>query len=106
MGDLPSTYFPVHLTTCSLPNHSGDIQVNWIIPTTIWEAKAWPGSEKVQAGLSKPVQGVQIWKEVVVLVQGVHLWKEVVVLGGALILVMPISGLHLESDQLEDEATP
>ena len=38
-------------------------------------------------------------------VQGVHLWKEAVVFRGPLILVMPISGLHIDLDQLKGEAS-
>ena len=41
-----------------------------------------------------------------VCVQGVHLSKEVVVFSCPLMLVMPVLGLHLDLDQLEDEATP
>ena len=36
-------------------------------------------------------------------VQGVHLSK---VFGCPLILMIPISGLHIDIDQLDDEATP
>ena len=40
-------------------------------------------------------------------VQGVHLRKEAVILGALyVILVMPVSRLHMELDELEDEATP
>ena len=39
-------------------------------------------------------------------VQGGHLWKQAVVFEGLLSLVVYVSGLHVESDQLEDEATP
>ena len=47
-------------------------------------------------GLSMPIQGVQ----------GVQLRKEVVVIVGPLILVMPILGLHIYLDHLKNEATP
>jgi hypothetical protein len=33
-------------------------------------------------------------------------WKEAVVFGIPLILVMPVSVLHIELNQLEDDATP
>jgi hypothetical protein len=45
------------------------------------------------AGLSVPVQGV-------------HLRKEVVVFGGLQTLVMSVSGLQIDLDQLINEATP
>jgi hypothetical protein len=32
--------------------------------------------------------------------------KEAVVFGGLLIIVMPILGLHIDLDKLENEATP
>ena len=40
------------------------------------------------------------------LVQGVRLQNEVVVFRSPLILVMPITGLNTDLDQLADEATP
>ena len=39
-------------------------------------------------------------------VQGVHLRMEAVVFGGPLILEKPVSRLHIDLDQLENEATP
>lgn len=38
--------------------------------------------------------------------EGFHLRNEAVVFGGPLILVSPVLGLHIYSDQLENEATP
>ena len=46
-------------------------------------------------GLSMPIQGVQ----------GVQLRKEVVVIGAPLILTMPVLGLHIDSNELKNEAT-
>ena len=53
---------------------------------------ACPLGRYVLAGLSEPVRDV-------------HLWKEAVVFGGPLILVMPVSGLCIALDPLEDDAT-
>jgi hypothetical protein len=39
-------------------------------------------------------------------IQGVHLQKEAVVVGGSLILIMFILRLHVDLDQLKNEATP
>lgn len=39
-------------------------------------------------------------------VQGVHSYKESVVFKDPLILTLPVSGLHIELDELDDEATP
>ena len=39
-------------------------------------------------------------------VQGVHLQKEAIVFEDLLLLVMSISGLHMDLGQLENEATP
>ena len=41
-----------------------------------------------------------------VLVQGVHLRKEAAVFRAPLILMMHVLGLHIDLDQLENEATP
>jgi hypothetical protein len=38
-------------------------------------------------------------------IQGVHLQKEAVVFGSPLILTMPVSGLHIDLDELKNEAT-
>lgn len=40
------------------------------------------------------------------IIQGVHPQKETTVFGGPLIIVIHISGLHVDSNQLENEATP
>ena len=40
------------------------------------------------------------------LVQGVHLQMEAVVFGDPLIPTRPVLGLHIDFDQLENEATP
>ena len=39
-------------------------------------------------------------------VQGVHFLKEAVVVKGSLILVIHVSGLHIDLNQLKIEATP
>ena len=39
-------------------------------------------------------------------VQGVDLQKEAIVFGDPLLLVMSVSGLHIDLDQLENEITP
>ena len=38
--------------------------------------------------------------------QGVHLQKEAIVFGDPLLLVTSVSGLHIDLDKLENEATP
>jgi len=39
-------------------------------------------------------------------IQGFHLWKEATIFEGPLILMMLGLGLHMELDQLKDEARP
>ena len=39
-------------------------------------------------------------------IQGVHFRKKAVVIKVSLILIMPVSRLHTDLDQLENEATP
>ena len=43
-------------------------------------------------------------------IHGIHLWKEAIVMGGGgrgpLILVMHVSGLHIDLDRIKIEATP
>ena len=50
------------------------------------------GGGSVQAGFSAPVQGA-------------HLRKEAIFSGAPLILIIPRSGLHMDLDQLNDEAS-
>jgi hypothetical protein len=46
-----------------------------------------------------------VWVGLFALVEGVHLSKETLVFKGPLILVMLVSGLHVDLDQLKDEAS-
>jgi hypothetical protein len=39
-------------------------------------------------------------------VQGVHLRKKATLFGVPLILIMPVSGLHIDLDQIQNEAIP
>ena len=78
----------VHPTTYGPPNH---------IETDILDCVEPRGSPLWEIGAGQLVR--------VVCVQGVHLSKEVVVFSCPLMLVMPVLGLHIDLDQLEDEAT-
>lgn len=76
---------------CTLPcplNHSGSIQVNQIFEPTMWEPKELPLG-KIDAC---PCQFKMF------------LQKEAIVFGGPLVLVMPVPGLYINLDQLENEA--
>lgn len=76
----------MHPTTFGPPNYSRGIHFQ----PCIWKPRSLPLRE-IGAG----------W-----LVQGVRLQNEVVVFRSPLILVMPITGLNTDLDQLADEATP
>lgn len=40
------------------------------------------------------------------LIQSVHIWVEITFLNDSIIIVMHISRLHIETEQLKGEATP
>jgi hypothetical protein len=77
LGDLPITWCLVHLITYGPPNYSGAIWVNRIFST-------------------KDV-GNQV---------GLFVHVKAIAFRGPLIFVMLVSGLHIDLDQVEDEAPP
>lgn len=86
MGDLFSPWFPMQPITYDPPNHNGGILMSQMFQLTVWEPRGLPLGG-IDVGRSTPFEDV-------------HLWKDAIVVAGPLILVMPISRLHVDLDQL------
>ena len=91
MGDLPSTWVLGHPTTYDPPNIVGVSRWTGYFQLTIWEPRGFPhiGAGRLVCFCSR--YSPTTW--------GTSC-------RGSLILVMPVSGLHIDWDQLKNVATP